>query len=178
MGRELAACTPTLTFRRAGRVLVRETRAPRSTRARKKVVTGTLQATYRLRWCTPVHEPDPGDAQQSFYHSIDTPSVAGRGPHLCQRLGYAMPMTPGPRPRPTDAWPRPGPRPGRASAWAWASAWAGVLGCAHGSLLNNYRTTTEQPIEQLGEQLVFSSCFARNGGFQEVPKALPPLQRT
>ena len=81
-------------------------------------------------------------------------------------------------PVPTDAWPRPGPRPGRASAWAWASAWAGVLGCAHGSLLNNYRTTTEQPIEQLGEQLVFSSCFARNGGFQEVPKALPPLQRT
>ena len=102
----------------------------------------------------------------------------GRGPHLCQRLGYAMPMTPGLRPRPTDAWPRPGPRPGRVSAWAWASAWAGVLGCAHGSLLNNYRTTTEQPIEQLGEQLIFSSCFARNGGFQEVPKGLPPLQRT
>ena len=83
MSRELAPCTPTLTFRRAGRGLLRETlafrragrgllretRAPRSTRARKKVVTGTLQATYRLRWCNPVHEPDPGDAQQSFYHS-------------------------------------------------------------------------------------------------------------
>ena len=52
------------------------TRARRCTPPRKQVLTIFLRATDGLRWCTQVHEPDPGHVQQSFYHSIDTPSAA------------------------------------------------------------------------------------------------------
>ena len=126
MSRHLAACTRTLTFRRAGRGLLGDRGARRSTPSRKTALRGTLQAADRLRWCTPVHEPDPGHVQQSFYHSLDTPSVVidVRRPMgvPAARLGHAYDT--------------------RASAWAWASAqahWGSYgFGTTMEQLWNNY----------------------------------------